>query len=584
MSFQLPITIAQVIEGIDNNSYLLPAIQREFVWSSDKIEWLFDSIMRDYPISSFLFWRVEGKTKGQYKFYSFLRDFREKFKTHNSEFNTNGANDFMAVLDGQQRLTSLYIGLKGSYAYKKPNVWWIDNEQNIPTRYLYLNIEKPLEEEEDGRIYEFKFLTIDEYNKEPNKWFKVGDILKLKDIFTFSEYLDDNDLKKNKFSYRTLSTLHQKIFTANIINYFLETEQNIDKALNIFIRINSGGEPLNFSDLIMSIAVANWTKKDARKEIFNLIDEIRDNGFFISKDFVLKVFLVLYSSNIKFKVTNFSVENAKEFEEKWEDIRAAISSVFQLIKTFGYTEATLTSKNALIPIIYYIYHRNIYNGFSTVKAFEQDRKIIKQWLNIALVKRVFGGQADNILTTIRSVFTEDISKKFIDGNITLFPKDLIIDKLKGTTKDMTMDDGYIDNLLLTQKDEGLAFSILSLLYPNLDYKNGNFHKDHLHPANFFKGDKYLKQENIPYDKYEFYRDPLNWNSILNLQLIDANENMSKQDKSLKEWVQYESNKQCCTIDKFCEEHVIPNILEFKDFERFVQERRELLRGKLKSLF
>lgn len=579
----MPITIAQVIEGIENNMYLLPAIQREFVWDNKKIEWLFDSIMRDYPISSFLFWRVEGETKGKYKFYSFLKDYRQKYKTHNAEFNTSGINDFMAVLDGQQRMTSLYIGLKGSYAYKKANVWWVDNEYNIPTRHLYLNIEEPLKEEEDGRIFEFKFLTKDEVKKEPKKWFKVGKILDFKDIFMFNEYLDENGLKDNRFSYKTLSTLHQKIFTTQLINYFLEKEQDIDKALNIFIRINSGGEPLNFSDLLMSIAVANWTKRDARTEIFKLIDEIRDMGFFISKDFVLKVFLVLHSNNIKFKVTNFSADNAKDFEEKWEEIRATICSTFNLLKGFGFTESTLTSKNALIPIIYYIYHRKIYNDFYSRKVFEQDRKIIKEWLNIALVKRIFGGQADNILTSIRSVFTDDITKYFIKNDITIFPKNLIIEKLKGTTKDMSMDDDYIENILLTQKDEGLTFSILSLLYPNLDYKNGNFHKDHLHPAKLFKEDKYLKLNNIDQSKYKFYKDSLNWNSILNLQLLDANENMSKQDKSLKEWVEDEANKQSCTIEKFCDEHIIPYKLEFSDFQEFINERRKLLKVKLKSL-
>lgn len=77
MSFQTPITIYEAINNIDNNLYLLPAIQREFVWSHEKIEWLFDSIMRDYPISSFLFWRVEGKTKDDYKFYQFLKDYKQ---------------------------------------------------------------------------------------------------------------------------------------------------------------------------------------------------------------------------------------------------------------------------------------------------------------------------------------------------------------------------------------------------------------------------------------------------------------------------------------------------------------------------
>jgi len=581
MSFETPITISEAIEGINAKRFLLPAIQREFVWDSKKIEWLFDSLMRDYPISSFLFWRVEGNTKNQYKFYSFLDSYREKYHTHNSEFNTIGKNDFMAVLDGQQRLTALYIGLTGSYAYKKANVWWVDSEQNIPTRYLYLNIETPLSDEEDGRIYEFKFLTKEEYNENTKKWFKVGDMLKLKSIYDFMQYLKDQEFTDKEFPCKTLSALHEKIFITPSINYFLEKEQNIDKALNIFIRINSGGEPLDFSDLLMSIAVANWTKKDARAEIFKLIDEIRDKGFFINKDFVLKTFLVLHSSNIKFRVTNFSSENAKDFEEKWDSIRTAICYAFDLIKSFGHTEKTLTSKNALIPIIYYIYHRGIYTDFLCRKCYESDRNIIRQWLNIVLIKRLFGGHADSILVAIRNVFTTDITNGFVDANMTEFPKDLIVNYLKGTTKDMTMDDEYIDNLLLTQKDDGLSFSILSLLYPNLDYKNGNFHKDHLHPEHSFKDKKILST--IDLEEIDFYKDVTNWNSILNLQLIDANENMSKQDKNLKEWIVSEADKQGCTLDKFCEDHVIPNMLEFADFRKFICERRLLLRSKLKKL-
>ncbi len=112
MSFQTPITISNAIEDIDNNRLLLPAIQREFVWSNTKIERLFDSIMRNYPISSFLFWKVEGDAKNQYKYYGFLKNYRERYQTHNEEYDTSGVNDFMAVLDGQQRLAALYIGTK----------------------------------------------------------------------------------------------------------------------------------------------------------------------------------------------------------------------------------------------------------------------------------------------------------------------------------------------------------------------------------------------------------------------------------------------------------------------------------------
>jgi len=582
MSFQTPITISEAIENIDNNRYLLPAIQREFAWEHSKIEWLFDSIMRNYPISSFLFWRVEGETKRSYKFYKFLRAFREEYKTHNEEINTNGLNDFTAILDGQQRLTSLYIGLKGSFAYKKPRVTWSDTEYALPTRQLYLNIEAPLEDEEDGRIYEFKFLTLAEYEEDQKKWFRVGDIIELRDNYEFNEFLDKNNLKENKFTYKSLSKLHSVIHMDRIINFFLEKEQNIDKALNIFIRINSGGEPLNFSDLIMSIAVANWQEKDARKEIHKLVDEIRDKGFFISKDFVLKNFLLLHSRDIKFKVTNFNTENAKDFEKEWNKISSAIHTTFDLIIDFGFVESSLTSKNALMPIVYYIYHKHHNNGFDKRVEFEEDRLIIKKWLNIVLVKRIFGGQADQILSLIRSVFTTDISKHPVKDEIKKFPINQIQARLKGTTKDMTIDNDFISNILKTQKDSGLAFSILSLLYPHLDYKNGDFHKDHLHPHSLFSRGK-LKERFIEEDKKDYFLNKNNNNSILNLQLLDANENESKNDMELEKWVKFESKKQNISIEKFCENHLIPNILQFDKFNDFIKERKIMLMDKLKEI-
>jgi len=288
VSFQTPISISEAILNIDQNKYLLPAIQREFVWSHDKVEWLFDSIMRNYPISSFLFWEVNEQTAKGYKFYKFISEYRERYKTHNDEISTNGLTSFNAILDGQQRLTSLYLGLKGSFAYKEYRKKWENTEASIPTRQLYLNIDQELNNEEDGRVYEFKFLRNQDtknqiiYKSSTNvNWFKVGEILNL----TNDEDLDDFVENLNgAFARKAIRQLKRTINDYKLINFFLEKDQNIDKALNIFIRINSGGEPLSFSDLIMSIAVANWEKKDARKEIHQLVDNIRDKGFSVSKD------------------------------------------------------------------------------------------------------------------------------------------------------------------------------------------------------------------------------------------------------------------------------------------------------------
>ena len=109
MSYQTPISIKQAIDKIDFNHYLLPSIQREFVWGSGQIELLFDSLMRNYPIGSLLMWKVQGVNKTDHRFYSVLKNYREKYSIHCKEVNTNSIADFEAVLDGQQRLTALYI-------------------------------------------------------------------------------------------------------------------------------------------------------------------------------------------------------------------------------------------------------------------------------------------------------------------------------------------------------------------------------------------------------------------------------------------------------------------------------------------
>lgn len=583
MSFQTPITIKEAIENIENNKFLLPSIQREFVWEHTKIEWLFDSLMRNYPISSFLFWQVESEVKKGYKFYKFINEYRERFKTHNSEISVDGINDFKAVLDGQQRLTSIYIGLKGSYAYKDYKKKWEDTEWSIPTRHLYINISNELKDEEDGRVYEFKFLKKDDtnlkdvYEDEKNIfWFKVGKILELQNFATFNKFVREYDF--NDFGNETLARLQEVIHSDRLINYFLEKEQDLDKALNIFIRINSGGEPLNFSDLIMSIAVANWKNTDARQAIHNLVDNIRDKGFNISKDFILKVFLYLYSKDIKFKVTNFSKENAKDFEEKWCDIRNAILEVFDLIKTFGFTDSSLTSKNALIPVVYYIYHKSIVKDFSVSKSYENDRNIIKKWLHIMLIKMVFGSSSDSILSQIRHAFTDDYDNNKISENIREFPFEKISANIK---KDISISDDFMDVLLSTQKDDKYAFSILSLLYPNLDYKNNNFHKDHLHPISKFSKDE-IDKLNLSEEIKNEYFQPSIYNGIYNLQMLDANENMSKNDLSLKEWI--DNNTNSSNRKQFLDNHLIPDVdLSVENFREFIDQRKVYLKEIFRKL-
>lgn len=581
MSFQTPITIAEAIDNIEANRYLLPAIQREFVWPSEKIEWLFDSLMRGYPISSFLFWNVESGSGPTYKFYRFLRKFRQVYQVHNEEASVDGLSNFTAVLDGQQRLTSLWIGLKGSYAYKEKWRHWSDDEWSLPTRQLYLNIKRKLnpDDEEDGREFEFSFLKEADTAKadiHSGEWFRVGKILDLRNIATFNKYVTEQGLEP--LSIEILARLQEVIFSDRVINYFLEKAQDLHKALNIFIRINSGGQPLNFSDLIMSIAISNWQAKDARKEIHALVDSVRGIGFSISKDLIFKAYLYLYSKDIRFKVTNFSAENAHNFEKDWEKIRDAILATFELIRDFGYEETSLTSNNVVIPVIYYLYHRNICDDFGTAVRYKADRETIQKWLHVMLLKRVLGtGGADGTLSQIRKAFTDDVlSGEPIKSTIEKFPANEIYGELK---RDMSVGDEFVEELLKTQKDDRYAFPILALLYPHLDYRNHDFHKDHLHPISFFNR-KAIEKLGLEEATKQRYLSPEWNNSIINLQMLDSNENKAKQDMSLSDWVGFES--QTKNPELLLARCLIPPDVDlgFDHFVEFAEKRKELLKQKL----
>jgi uncharacterized protein with ParB-like and HNH nuclease domain len=589
MSFQAPMTISEALSRIRERRLLLPAIQREFVWEAWQVEWLFDSLLQGYPIGSFLFWEVrDNQSKNQFQYYEFLRTYRERFSIHNPPFATAGHYDFDAVLDGQQRLTALQIGLIGTYAYKLPRTWWEDNEHALPTRRLFLNTRqraKELDDEQSGRIYDFQFLTEQEYTDQRDQWFLVGDILKVSDAFAFNQMLKERGYLDNEFASRALANLHSVVHLNRIINYYSVQQADMERALNVFVRVNSGGTKLSLSDMLLSTAIANW-KRNARKEILGLVDQIQGKGFFVDKDLVLKACLYLYSSDIRYKVSNFSAAQVKPFEDNWDAIASSILAVFQLIHDFGFNEKSLTSKNAVLPLIYWVHHKGIAADVANKVAFRADRESMMRWLHTMLLKGVFGSSADTVLAAIRKAFTaETFGDPFMRPEITQFPSQAIGTILQSQGKDPNITDEFLDALLDTRYEEKQAFSILALLAPNLDYRNGDFHKDHLHPASKFRTRRGLQNIGVSDDNLDFYRDEHNWNSILNLRHLDSNENKSKQDTALDAWVQSESARQKTTVEKFCVDRDLPPsppLLAFGNFRDFIESRRKLLHARLRE--
>lgn len=575
-----PITIKKTIENIHIKEYLLPAIQREFVWSTDQIEELFDSIMCNYPIGSFLFWKVSKEKKSEFEFYEFIRNYHVRDNYHNPKADLSGTDRIVAILDGQQRLTSFYLGCRGSYAEKIPRKRW-DNDLAFPRKKLYLNLLEKSKKEDYGHGYNFKFLTLEKakYRDKNTCWFKVGDILNFDGIADVTSYIMENDLDNDSEVGNTriagdiLSRLLQTFHIDPVIHYFLEEDQELNKVLNIFIRVNSGGTKLSYSDLLLSIASAQWKKKDAREEINNFVDEINQigDGFDFGKDFILKSSLILCDfTDIAFKVDNFKKRNMLMIENSWSRIKISIRLAINLISSFGYQYNTLTSHNAIIPIAYYLYKKEPEDNFISSNKYLNDRQRIQKWLQLSLVKRVFSGQPDNVLRPIR----QEISNKYEK-----FPIIDIIQKFKGTNKSLVFNDEDIESLMFYRYGQKHTFSVLALCYPTFDFRN-KFHVDHIFPRSLFRRNK-LRKLGINDESIEFFMD--NFNYPVNLQLLEGIQNQEKSNMNFDIWLDknFESDKQ---RREYREKHLIPDIdLGIHNFEEFVNEREILLCKEYKEI-
>jgi uncharacterized protein with ParB-like and HNH nuclease domain len=579
MAFQVPITVKEAISKIHSKTYLLPAIQREVVWDTAQIERLFDSLMRDYPIGSFLFWMVKRKQTGKYQFYEFIRDYHERDHRHNPKANASGEEDIVGILDGQQRLTALYVGLRGSFAFKEPRKRW-DNPQAFPKRHLYLNLRGASKDESRDLLYDFRFLTTKEVEDaaEDVFWYRVGNVLDLKTEYEVNNYLIEKglmeDRKTGQFANQTLFKLWTVIHKSQVINYFLEEDEQLDKVLNIFIRVNSGGTILSYSDLLLSIAAAQWTKLDARETITAFVDELNGigNGFNFNKDWVLKSCLVLGDfTDIAFKVDNFNKANMLRIEKSWDEISKALRNAVLLISAFGYSRETLTSNNAVIPIAYHLLQKGLPNNFDQASKYSTDRKRIQHWLTSSLLKRVFGGQPDSVLRPIRDV---------LKGKSEEFPLTAIRNKFKGTTKSLTFTKEDIDSLLENRYGQGYAFSVLAILYPTLDFRN-TFHIDHIHPRSQFTKTR-LAKRGISGDDASFYIE--NVDLLPNLQLLEGIPNQEKNDSDFDEWLS-DTFKGKQARQSFMDRNYIPDeiVLEFDNFREFFDERRQRMFDALSKL-
>jgi len=533
--------------------------------------------MRSYPVGSFLFWELDQDNNDKWDVYQFVQNYVQD-ETHNAQANTEGVQQLTLVLDGQQRLTSLLIGLKGTYTVKKKYLKW-NNPRAWVKQSLHLNLFKDPKTSEDdteeGIRYDFRFFETAPASDREHYWFKVGRVLNFTTEKSFKDFLEQEEDAfpdhVTKFQMRVfkqnLETLYRAIWKDDCIAHYMEQDQDYDRVLTIFVRANQGGTKLSKSDLLLSMVTAKWNDMNARDEIYDFVDRLNNNLTHknnFDKDFIMKTCLVLSDLPVQYKVENFNNTNLMEIRKRWNEIKTAIESTVMLINSFGIDRDTLTSANALIPIIYYFFqHPGMTLQGNT--AFEiQNGFRIHRWLLTALLNNAFSGQSDRALNDTRRAVAE-CAKQGKD-----FPVEAINAELKRSGRKATVDDDTIETILSLTYGKPLTFLALSLLYDNHNWRNLSYHQDHIFPRALFTS-KHMDRLGLSADQQKRYLELMN--RVGNLQLLVPQENLEKSDQDFERWLASRDLS-------FRRQHSIPDdsrLLSFDYFEEFINARDELIR-------
>lgn len=553
------ISIREVITKINNKEMYLPEIQRGFVWKEKQVEKLFESIFVGYPIGTLLFWKTTKKdiNDNELVLYDFIKDFHERDNKDNKKASEIASNydSYYIVLDGQQRLSSLYIGLQGSLAYKLPYLWW-SSDSAFPQKKLFFNLDALglVDDEEDNKIPLFKFFDVTKV-PEDNLWFEVSKVLQFEKLSEIINYSNTNKLTDNQIN--NLTKFWEMINLENppIIHYLTIQDTDYDDVLNIFVRLNSSGTPLSKPDLLFSTMLLDWN--GGREVIEKLIKKINNKGdrFNFSKDFIMRTCLVLSGAPVNMKVESFKKEKIEFIRDNFHQISEAIEKAVDSLVELGYSNDNILSYNAIIPYIYYIY-----KGGSNKKESVEGLRI---YLAISFLKNIYGVASNSALTNTRMAIDKyNCSKMPFNTNIF---KDvhLVGDREFKISKEDVV--SYMD------KEKGLyTFYLLTLLYPDLKLGQIKFHQDHVHPYVSFDelDDKKISNEKI-----------LQWkelrNTLPNLQLLEGSENESKNREPLTEWVNA-GNKVLYSDKK--------ESTDLYNFEKYYVKRKDNMISKLLEIF
>ena len=554
------LTIYDALIKIKNDEYVMPAFQRQYVWSLEQIEKLWDSILLGYPIAPFLFWHISyDNVSSDTYFCKFMREAifncRKQAESTNYALSKIDLNKtHTAVLDGQQRLTSLYLSLFGDAFMRQKHARKNGSSGLLARLIIELDKHKISVDEEEYNIKKYDIKYTDKIGMLSPTQFEVRKILnrEFQNELTREKAIEDaiRYVKPDSREYakNILKSLYNKIFIDKVVGYINIKNAKQEDALEMFVRFNSSGKTLRKSEITMSILEAYWP--DAKTRFGELLVGTYA-GF--SSDFIIRTALMLFGDVIKSKINKRIADNLKN---NWTDFKKTLENLEDVLNQINIDVRRFSNSwNVLLPIIYSVYNDTL--------GYKKNTQCIKAYLIRAVLFTYFqSGTTSKLHEMKRNIF--DYNYK-----ITIDMLDQI--------KDLRITDGKIEDILNAEKGSKIAGE--ALYYLSLEWfdKENKYEQDHLHPVSRFNK---AKPSNVSVEEWKRWCG--NKNKLANLQLLKGNENASKNDVSLKDYYCNMKEHERKTLH---EKAMIPNdvSLDFANFAEFYDKRKEILATRLKKL-
>jgi len=535
------VSIFQLINDIDAGEIVLPAIQRDFVWDEERIYLLFDSILRGYPVGIALLWETYEPI--QYRKFS-----RDHVPGEIHEFlDNNRGKRLRLVLDGQQRLSSLFVALRGTFDHKRLYFDILSgsaSDDHSEQKYLFSFTNRSIANQRNadyasGKSKSYWLLLSEIVGQHP------AEIIKIRNEISEKLDLSPEDRLRLEINFSvlqySLAENGEIIKTQTIDDKLPANDQRRKSAfdvLEIFVRVNTQGVVLRRSDLIVSMLRLYW--QEASTLLPKFLQEVnRGNSLAIDNDFVIRCMFAVagLGTRLDFELLR-KKSNVDAIRSTYERCFSAVRSAVD----FARNECQIDSPrliggiSTLVPFVYYLARTNGANFPRNSKASAKQSLIL-----FALSKTFTQHSESRTGAFIRDYLTN------LDAT-SRFPYDLCVEYVYSKTSFGAFDHRLISN------NVDLSLSVIQRLSGGRVHHAGNLPEiDHIFPQSILR-DKEVDEQDI--------------NDIGNLWILPRNMNRNKSAKAPKVFLEEVDEKilQAAGIDR--------NSLVYGSFKPFVRRRRD----------